>query len=60
MESIVRRHSVAPVFDGEGARGWAASEIATLDTVRIAGKTDVESRALAAKLQATRKAVKRR
>ena len=43
MESVVRPPSAAPVFDGEGARGWAASEIAALDTVRIAGKTDVES-----------------
>ena len=60
MESVVRQHSAAPVFDGEGARGWAASEIAALDTVRIAGKTDVERRALAVKLQAARKAVKQR
>ena len=36
--------------------GWPAHEVAALNAARIAGKTDVEIRALVVKLEAARKA----
>lgn len=45
-----------PVLIGVRAVGWPASEVASLNAARIAGKTDEEIRALVAKLEAARKA----
>lgn len=45
-----------PVSLGARAVGWPASEVATLNAARIAGKTNQEIRALVAKLETARKA----
>lgn len=45
-----------PVHIGLRAVGWPASEVAALNSARIAGKTTDEIRALVAKLEAIRKA----
>ena len=44
-----------PVTIGPHAVGWPASELATLNQARIAGKTDDEIRALVKQLEAQRK-----
>lgn len=44
-----------PVSLGGRSVGWPASEVSTLLTARIAGKTDDEIRALVVKLEAARK-----
>ncbi len=44
-----------PVNLGARAIGWPASEVATLNAARIAGKTNDEMRALVAKLENERK-----
>ena len=41
---------------GQRCVGWPAHEVAALNAARIAGKTDVEIRALVVKLEAARKA----
>ena len=46
-----------PVSLGGRAVGWPASEVAALNTARIAGKRDAEIRELVAKLEAARKTV---
>ena len=46
-----------PVSLGPRAVGWPANEIAALNAVRIAGKSDDAIRELVAKLEAARKAV---
>lgn len=46
-----------PVSLGGRAVGWPASEVATLNAARIAGKPDAEIRELVVKLEAARKAV---
>lgn len=43
-----------PVQIGFRAVGWPASEVATLNAARIAGKSDEEIRALVVKLEAAR------
>lgn len=45
-----------PVPLGGRTVGWPASEVATLNAARIAGKTDDEIRVLVQKLEADRKA----
>ena len=45
-----------PVQIGLRAVGWPSSEVAVLNAARIAGKSEVEIRALVAKLEAARKA----
>ncbi len=45
-----------PVLIGQRAVGWPATEVATLNAARIAGKSDDEIRTLVAKLEAARKA----
>lgn len=45
-----------PVSLGARAVGWPSGEVAAINAARIAGKTDVEVRALVAKLEAARKA----
>ncbi len=45
-----------PVNLGARAVGWPSSEIAAINTARIAGKTDDEIRELVVKLEAARKA----
>ena len=45
-----------PVSLGPRAVGWPASEVAALNTARIAGKSDAEIRDLVASLQAARTA----
>lgn len=47
---------VSPISIGARAVGWPASEIDALIAARISGKSDVEIRALVAKLEASRKA----
>lgn len=44
-----------PVQIGARAVGWPSSEVAALNSARIAGKTDEEIRTLVAKLEAARK-----
>jgi prophage regulatory protein len=44
-----------PVQIGLRAVGWPSSEVAAINAARIAGKTDDETRALVAKLEAARK-----
>jgi prophage regulatory protein len=44
-----------PVSLGARAVGWPASEVATLNAARIAGKSNSEIRDLVAKLDAARK-----
>ena len=46
-----------PVSLGGRAVGWPASEVATLNAARIAGKSDADVRNLVAKLEAARKTV---
>jgi prophage regulatory protein len=41
---------------GPRSVGWPASEVAAINTARIAGMTDDEIRALVVKLEAARKA----
>jgi prophage regulatory protein len=48
---------VHPVSLGGRSVGWPANEVAALNAARIAGKPDVEIRALVAQLEAARKAV---
>ena len=45
-----------PVRLGPRSVGWPASEVAAINTARIAGMTDEEIRALVIKLEAARKA----
>ena len=45
-----------PVAIGIRAVGWPADEVAAVNAARIAGKTEVEIRALVLKLEAGRKA----
>lgn len=45
-----------PISLGARSVGWPACEVAALNRARIAGKSDVEIRALVAKLEAARKA----
>ena len=45
-----------PVSLGGRTVGWPASEVAALNTARIAGQTDSEVRELVRKLEAARKA----
>lgn len=45
-----------PVHIGARAVGWPSSEVAALNSARIAGKSDEEIRGLVVKLQAARKA----
>lgn len=45
-----------PVRLGPRSVGWPASEVAAINTARIAGMTDDEIRALVIKLEAARKA----
>jgi len=45
-----------PVSLGARSVGWPASEIASINAARIAGKSDDEIRALVVKLEAARKA----
>ena len=47
-----------PVNLGARAVGWPSDEVAAINAARIAGKTDEEVRALVAKLEAARQAVK--
>lgn len=47
---------VRPVALGARAVGWPASEVASLNAARIAGKSDDEIRALVVKLEAARAA----
>lgn len=44
-----------PISLGARAVGWPSSEVAAINAARIAGKTDVEIRALVVKLEAARK-----
>lgn len=44
-----------PVKLGPRSVGWPASEVAAINTARIAGKTDDEIRVLVVKLEAARK-----
>jgi prophage regulatory protein len=44
-----------PVRLGPRSVGWPASEVAAINTARIAGMTDEEIRALVIKLEAARK-----
>ena len=44
-----------PVSLGARAVGWPASEVAALNSARIAGKSDVEIRQLVATLESARK-----
>jgi prophage regulatory protein len=44
-----------PISLGGRSVGWPASEISTLNTARIAGKSDAEIRALVQTLEADRK-----
>jgi prophage regulatory protein len=44
-----------PVRLGPRSVGWPASEVAAINSARIAGKTDEEIRALVTKLEAARK-----
>jgi len=46
-----------PISLGGRAVGWPASEVAALNAARIAGRTDVEVRALVARLEAVRRIV---
>ncbi len=46
-----------PVPIGHRAVGWPAAEVAALNAARIAGKSEVEIRALVTKLEAARKAI---
>ena len=46
-----------PISLGARAVGWPSSEVAAINAARIAGKTDMEVRALVKKLEADRKAV---
>ncbi len=46
-----------PVSLGGRAVGWPASEVAALNSARIAGKSNAEIRDLVAKLEAARKTV---
>lgn len=45
-----------PVSLGARAVGWPSGEVTAINAARIAGKTDVEVRALVVKLEAARKA----
>jgi prophage regulatory protein len=45
-----------PVQIGLRAVGWPTAEVAAINAARIAGKSEVEIRALVAKLEAARKA----
>lgn len=45
-----------PVSIGARAVGWPEPEVATLNSARIAGKSDAEIRALVSQLEANRKA----
>lgn len=45
-----------PVHIGARAVGWPADEVSALNAARIAGKSDVEIRALVATLETARKA----
>ena len=47
-----------PVSLGARAVGWPSDEVAAINAARIAGKTDVEIRALVARLEAARKDAK--
>jgi prophage regulatory protein len=47
-----------PVSLGARAVGWPSGEVSAINAARIAGKTDEEVRALVAKLEAARQAVK--
>ena len=47
-----------PVSLGARAVGWPSSEVAALNSARIAGKTDEEIRTLVVKLEAARKTAK--
>ena len=44
-----------PISLGARAVGWPSSEVAAINTARIAGKTDEDIRALVIKLEAVRK-----
>ena len=55
---ISERLWTKPVALGPRAVGWPSDEIEALNAARIAGKTDDEIRALAAKLEAARKDAK--
>lgn len=46
-----------PVSLGARAVGWPAGEVAALNAARIAGKPDIEIRALVGRLEAARKHV---
>lgn len=54
---IAQRVFTHPVSLGGRAVGWPASEVAALNSARIAGKPDAEIRALVEQLEASRKAV---
>jgi len=45
-----------PIKLGPRSVGWPAAEVSTLNAARIAGKTDVEIRALVCQLETARKA----
>ena len=45
-----------PVHIGLRAVGWPTTEVAAINAARIAGKSEVEIRALVAKLETARKA----
>ena len=45
-----------PVQIGLRAVGWPSMEVATINAARIAGKSEIEIRALVVKLEAARKA----
>jgi prophage regulatory protein len=47
-----------PVSLGGRAVGWSATEVASLNAARVAGKSDVEVRDLVLKLEAARKTAK--
>jgi prophage regulatory protein len=47
-----------PVNLGARAVGWPSTEVAAINTARIAGKTDEEIRVLVVKLEAARKGAK--
>lgn len=53
---IAQGEFTKPVSLGGRAVGWPASEVAALNTARIAGKSNSEIRDLVVKLEAARKA----
>ncbi len=46
-----------PVYIGARAVGWPSNEVNAINEARIAGKSDVEIRALVSQLEVARKAI---